>query len=59
MPGGGGNPNPPDKPGEFKVRSYEDADQAKAKIDDLVAKGKEFVVIVTTYKEEKSEGAAA
>lgn len=45
-PGGGDKP-----PGVFKVRSYEDANQAKAKIDDLVSKNKEFVVILATYKE--------
>ncbi len=48
-----GNPpgDPNDKPGVFKVRSYEDAVQAKAKIDDLVSKNKGFVVIRATYKE--------
>lgn len=46
--GGGGSDKPP---GEFHVKHYEDANQAKAKIDDLVAGNKKFVVIITEYKD--------
>lgn len=47
-PGGGDKP-----PGVFRVRKYENnrADEAKAKIDELIAKGKEVLIEITTYKE--------
>lgn len=54
MAPGSGGPNPPDKPGVFKVRKYENKQvpEAHAKIDELVAKGKEILIEVITYKEE-------
>lgn len=46
-------PTPPSgkPPGVFRVKSFEDAAEAKEKIDHLVATHAEFVVIVTVYKE--------
>lgn len=53
-PGGGNPPGGGDKPpGVFKVRKYENdqVSEAHAKIDELIAKGKEILIEITTYKE--------
>lgn len=52
MPGGGPPPGGGDKPpGVFHVKSFEDAVEAKAKIDALAAANKEFTVITVVYKD--------
>lgn len=45
----GGNPNPPDKPGQFVNHEVDNANEAKRIVEDLLQRG--FAVQITGYKE--------
>lgn len=51
MPGDGGNPNPPDKPGEFTVKSYDKPKDAAQALETLKVSGLEFTTVFVIYKE--------
>jgi len=47
-----GNPNPPDKPGKWKFYEVEGATEARAKIENLIARGYKVAIIAYKYVDE-------